>query len=81
MSNLLDLLYEEYTRSRMAAIDVANDFAQVWKLAHHRRSVEIGRQIAAALETAKSPSSESPVDRRPANASKRLAISEGPTFR
>ncbi|MGX4770250.1 hypothetical protein ACWAUC_10630 [Bradyrhizobium guangdongense] len=51
MSKLLDLLYREYTHSRIAEIEAADGFADVWKMANYRRSEDIARSIGAALRS------------------------------
>jgi hypothetical protein len=55
MSKLLDLLYREYTRSRMEEMDAACDFANIWRNANHRRSEDIAQSIAEALRSEKNP--------------------------
>jgi hypothetical protein len=55
VSKLLDLLYREYTRSRMAEMDAAGDFANVWRMANYRRSEDIAQSIAEALRSEKNP--------------------------
>lgn len=51
MSKLLDLLYREYTRSRMAEIGASDGFAEVWRIANYQRSADIAQAIGAALES------------------------------
>ena len=53
MSKLLDLLYREYTRSRLAEMEAANGFADVWKMANYRRSEDIAKSIGEALRSEK----------------------------
>jgi hypothetical protein len=66
MSRLLDLLYREYTRSRLAEMDAPDGFAEVWKHAHQRRAEEVGGLIRTLSAT--SPSSL-PTESIPADAS------------
>jgi len=51
MSKLLDLLYHEYTRSRLAEMEAADGFADVWKMANYRRSEDIAKSIGEALRS------------------------------
>ncbi|WP_157460858.1 hypothetical protein [Bradyrhizobium genomosp. I (2014)] len=51
MSKLLDLLYHEYTRSRVAEMEVANGFGEVRKMANYRRSEDIAKSIGEALRS------------------------------
>jgi hypothetical protein len=48
---LLDLLYREYTRARLAEIETADGFADVWKMANYRRSEDIAKSISEVLRS------------------------------
>lgn len=58
MSTLLDLLYREYTSSRMAELGTATDLASVWRMANRRRSEEIAQAIGEALQSEQKPARE-----------------------
>lgn len=58
MTRLLDLLYREYTRSRMAEMNAADGFADVWKMANYRRSEDIADTIGEVLRSEEQPARE-----------------------
>jgi len=58
MSKLLELLYREYTRSRMAEMDAAKGFADIWRTANHQRSEDIAKTIGAVLQSERQATQE-----------------------